>query len=238
LLIERKLDVRWLCFARVDVVDEELLCKMKEAGCWQIMYGVENFNHGVLENIQKGIDVDQVFKAVSWTKKAGIECRICMMVGNPGDTEEIVNENIRLVKKLDPDLLVVNILTPFPGHDIFNWAKSKDLITSYNWDDYYGAQPLMKLDTLSPEDIKRLYVKMITSFYFRPKYILKKLIGIRSVLEVKLLMAGFLGIVGFAMERVKRIFVDKKEELRKPQLEDLKERAMRLTTPTARSAIS
>ncbi len=238
LLIESKLDVRWLCFARVDVVDVELLQKMKKAGCWQIMYGVENFNHGVLENIQKGIDVDQVFEAVSWTKKAGIECRICMMVGNPGDTEEIINENIRLVKKLDPDLLVVNILTPFPGHDIFNWAKSKDLITSYNWDDYYGAQPLMKLDTLTPEDIKRLYVKMITSFYFRPKYIFKKLIGIRSVLEVKLLMAGFLGIVGFAMERVRRMFVAKKEKLVEPEFEDLKEKALRLTTPTARTAIS
>lgn len=240
LLIESKIHIKWLCFARVDVVDQEMLYKMQEAGCWQIMYGVENFNLGVLENLKKGINREQIFDAMKWTKKAKIETRVCMMVGNPGETREIVMENIKLVKELDPDLLVTNILTPFPGHDIYNWAKSKDLITSFNWDDYYGAKPLLKLDHLRPEEIMELYERMIKSFYFRPSYIIKKIINIRSYLEFKLLLSGFLGILAFAFARMKKVpacfnVKGKKEEV---ILNEAKTKALQLDSPTLRTSYS
>jgi len=210
LLIEKPLDVQWQCFARVDIVDEEMLLLMKKAGCWGIMYGVENFDQKILDNIQKGVEVEKVFNAMLWTKKAKLESRVCMIVGNEGDTHEVVNDNIRLLKKLDPDLISVSILTPFPGNDVFNKTIREDKILTYDWDKYYGSTPIINIDSLSTEDVEKLYRKMTFSFYLRPTYILKRLYNTRSFHEVKLNFIGGIGILGFYSEKLLRFFKPKK----------------------------
>ena len=47
--------IRWVCNSRVDDVDLNTMKKMKQAGCHQVMYGVENINGIVLKNIKKKI---------------------------------------------------------------------------------------------------------------------------------------------------------------------------------------
>ena len=197
LLLDNRIDITWTCFARVDFVDEEMLVKMKEAGCHQIMYGVENTDSAVLLNIKKQINIDQVFSAVKWTKQAKIECRLAFMVGNPGDSVAIVKKNIAVIKKLDPDLLIVNITTPFPGTEMFAWADKKGLLLSYDWDDYDLAHPVMRLENMDVKDIKKLYKIMYRSFYFRPRFIIKKILSIRSCEDFKVLFSGFTALLSF-----------------------------------------
>lgn len=197
LLFENKIDLTWTCFARVDYIDLAMLKKMKQAGCHQIMYGVENINEQVLKNIKKEINLDQIKNAVAWTKKAGIECRLAFMVGNPGDNLEVIKENIKFVNKLDPDLLVVNITTPFPGTEMYKWADEKGLLLTRDWDDYTWAKPVMRLENLTVEEIKNLYKLMYRSFYFRPKYLLKKLLSIRSWDDLAVLSGGFRALWSF-----------------------------------------
>ncbi|MEW6620525.1 MAG: radical SAM protein [bacterium] len=197
LLIKNKKVISWTCFARVDCIDFEMLKKMKKAGCHQIMYGVESIDENVLKNVNKKINPNQVINAVKWTKKAKIECRLAFMVGNPGDNEEIIRKNITFINKIEPDYLIVNITTPFPGTSMFEWAKNKNLILTYDWDDYNFGHPIMKLENLSVDEIKYLYKLMYRSFYFRPKYILKKLVCIRSFDDLKILLEGFGAVVSF-----------------------------------------
>ncbi len=204
LLLANNIDITWTCFARVDFVDEEMLNKMKKAGCHQIMYGVENIDKSVLRNIKKQINIEQVFNAVKLTKKAKIECRLAFMVGNPGDSVEIVKKNIKVIKKLDPDLLIVNITTPFPGTEMFAWADKKGLILSYDWDDYDLANPVMRLEDMGIEEIKNLYKIMYRSFYFRPRFIFKKILSIRSYEDFKVLFSGFTALLSFFSIKVKK----------------------------------
>ncbi len=119
------------------------------------------------------------------------------MVGNPGDNIHTIRKNIKFIKQLNPDLLVVNITTPFPGTDMFNWAKERNLILSYDWDDYTLAKPIMKLENLNEREIQELYKKMYKSFYFNPKYILRKLFTIKSLNDFKLLFEGFKSLLSF-----------------------------------------
>lgn len=203
LLIENNVDISWTCFARVDFIDFDLLKKMKLAGCHQIMYGVENIDENVLTNINKKINLRQVVSAVDLTKKAGIECRLAFMVGNPGDNKEIIRKNIKFIKQLNPDLLIINITTPFPGTEMFKWASEKGLILTYNWDDYTLAKPVMRLEHMTVQDIKNLYKIMYRSFYFRPAYILKKLLGVRSLNDIMILFSGAKVLLSFFIKSKK-----------------------------------
>lgn len=197
LLIDNKLDLCWTCFARVDYVDQEMLQKMKAAGCHQIMYGVENIDETVLKNINKKIDLPQVVRAVKWTKAAGIECRLAFMVGNPGDNREIIEKNIAFINKLNPDLLIVNITTPFPGTEMFAWAKERNLILTYDWDDYNLAKPVMRLENLTEREISDFYRLMYRRVYFQPRYVFKKLLSVRSYDDFKVLFEGALALLSF-----------------------------------------
>jgi len=204
LLIENSVDISWTCFARVDFIDFDLLKKMKLAGCHQIMYGVENIDENALNNINKKINLRQVVSATYFTKKAGIECRLAFMVGNPGDSKEIIRKNIKFIKELNPDLLIINITTPFPGTEMFKWASEKGLILTYNWDDYTLAKPVMKLEHMTVEDIKDLYKIMYRSFYFRPVYILKKILCVRSFNDIIILFSGAKVLLSFFIKRKNR----------------------------------
>jgi len=197
LLLKNHIDITWTCFARVDCVDARMLMKMHAAGCHQIMYGIENIDETVLNNINKKINIGHVYDAVRWTKDAKIECRLAFMVGNPGDTKQIIEKNLEFLKKANPDFVIINITTPLPGTVMFDWAKDHDLILTYDWDDYTLAKPVMRLENLTAEEIVSLYKLMYRGFYFRPFFILQKLFSIRSWQDIERLLSGFKALLSF-----------------------------------------
>ena len=197
LIISKKIKLSWHCFSRVNSVDEPMLHLMKSAGCHQIMYGVETFDQKVLDFINKKISINQIEETVKITKKAGIDCRLAFMVGNPGDTVESIKNNIKIAKKIDPDLIVVNIATPFPGTDLFCWGESQNRITIHDWSKYSGNHAILKIDGMTSDEIQMMYKKMYTAFYFRPKIIIKKLFKIRNINDLQILLIGFMKILSF-----------------------------------------
>jgi anaerobic magnesium-protoporphyrin IX monomethyl ester cyclase len=224
LLIKKPLDILWQCFARIDIVDEEMLHTMHKAGCWGIMYGVENFDQTILNNLHKDIEVQHVFKVMEWTKSAKLESRVCMIVGNEGDTKELIYQNIELLKKLDPDLISVAILTPFPGNDVFIKAHKEDRILSYNWDVYYGSTPLVKIDSLTPVEVEKLYREMTFAYYFRLSYIFKRIARLRSWEDFRMNVLGGLGLAGFFFEKILSQFKAKGKTEARTYMQLLKEK--------------
>jgi len=178
LLINSKIDLTWCCFARPDTVNYDMLKKMKSAGCHQIMYGIESANRDILKNIKKPIDHEKNINAVEMAQKAGLTVRCTFMFGNPGETEATIDETIRYSIQLDPDIALYNITTPYPGTEMFNWAKKKGYLKTEDWADYDLGEPVMLLPTISVDEIKRKYIQAFNRFYFRPRFILKKLIGL------------------------------------------------------------
>ncbi len=71
-------------------VDEEILTAMKESGCKEIIYGIESYSQKILNNLQKGTTVKQNLHAMKLTKKAGIQTKTGIIVGNPGETWETI----------------------------------------------------------------------------------------------------------------------------------------------------
>ncbi|MCG2694399.1 B12-binding domain-containing radical SAM protein [Candidatus Parcubacteria bacterium] len=173
LVIAEKVDITWSCFSRVDCVDKETLELLKKAGCHQIMYGVESADSQILLNIRKRINLPQVEEVVRMTKEIGINCRLAFMFGNPGETEETMNKTLNYALMLDPDLAVFNIATPYPGTEMYSWAKERGYLKTEDWNQYNFSQSIMELPTVSSEKVEEYYKKAFRKFYFRPVYILK-----------------------------------------------------------------
>jgi len=172
----RGVDVEWSCSSRVDTINEEMLRKMKEAGCSLIYYGVESANKEILENYyRKGIKLDAVKRAVEMTKKVGIGTVCSFIIGAPHETKEDVKKTLKFAMKLNPDYAQFSILTPYPGTEIYEEAKEKGLILSENFDEYTAGNPVLKNLHMTPEEISRLLKYCYLRFYLRPGFIWREI---------------------------------------------------------------
>ena len=89
-LEKRNMDILWTCEARVNTVSRELLQEMKKAGCYMLFYGIESGKQEMLNNLKKGITVEQVESAVEISHKVGIQSVGYFMLGAPGETPETI----------------------------------------------------------------------------------------------------------------------------------------------------
>ncbi|OGL46441.1 MAG: hypothetical protein A2161_02315 [Candidatus Schekmanbacteria bacterium RBG_13_48_7] len=179
-IIRIGVDISWSCFSRVDFVDLSILKLMKNAGCHQLMYGLESADDEILKNLNKKQSLDQVTEAVSATKQAGIDVRIAFMMGNPGETEVSIKKTCDYVINLDPDIMVVNILTPYPGTALYRRAKQEGLLLSEDWNKYELSNVILNNPNLSPEFVEKQYRSMYRKFYLRPSYMLKHMLKMRT----------------------------------------------------------
>lgn len=176
--------VKWVCNGRVDMVDEDLLRQMKEAGCWMIGYGIESGSQRILDGMKKNILIDDIQKAVEMAKKAGIEVTGHVIIGYPGETRDDIMETWRLVKNLDLDYIQVYCSVPFPGSYLYVYAKEKGWINSQDWTIFEQNFSVLDTPYISAGEVMEFREKMVKDFYFDIRRILKTLFKIRSPVEI------------------------------------------------------
>jgi radical SAM superfamily enzyme YgiQ (UPF0313 family) len=204
-LERRRIEIPWTCETRVNLVNEELIEKMKKAGCYMIAYGVESGSQKILNNIKKDITLEQAIRAFELTHKIGVQTIAYFMIGSPGETPETIEETIKFANKLDPDFVQFSTATPFPGTEFFNLAI-KEGIMSEDWDDYIYAglrstnYPAFVTSTLNKADLKKWDIRAYRSYYLRSHYFFKRIKKIRSFSEVKTSVEGLLMLLEMTME--------------------------------------
>jgi len=189
-LLRRALPIGWDIRARVDTVDEEMLSRLKAAGCERIHYGVEAGTERILKVLNKGITLQQAQNAFRMTRRAGIETLAYFMIGAPSETREEIRETLEFAKRLRPDFVHITILTPFPATQIYRDGLSQGILEHDIWQSFAqnpceGFQPPYWEEILSREELIELLSQAYRTFYTRPSYILKELIQVRSIEELR-----------------------------------------------------
>ncbi|MCX5840516.1 MAG: radical SAM protein [Deltaproteobacteria bacterium] len=180
LLLSKRLDVSWSCFARVDTVNPEILKLMKKAGCHQIMYGFETTDENVLKAMNKRVKTSQYADVVAWTRNANIDIRGAFMLGSPEETEDSMRATIEYSKKIGIQYAVFNITTPFPGTALFVWAEKNGFLRHTRWQEYDLSHAILNLPTVSPKAVEVCYRAAYKEFYFRGSYILSHLLLMKT----------------------------------------------------------
>ncbi|UCD84808.1 MAG: radical SAM protein [Deltaproteobacteria bacterium] len=194
LLITEGWRLSWSCNGRVDQMDQDILQLIRKAGCWQVGYGIESGSEAILEQIKKGINLEQITRVVRWTREAGIRVRGYFMLGNPGETRETMIETIEFAKKLGVDDFQLTYFTPFPGSESFRNADNYGTFTK----DYRIMTtwfPVFIPKALSRETLESYYRKAFREFYMRPKVIWSYLRMVQSPRHLLHLFRGFLSLL-------------------------------------------
>lgn len=118
LIIEKNLDIKWWCLTRTDAITEPLIKKMCQAGCIELIFGIESADPVVIEAINKGIDIEQSIEVIRCVRKYGIKSRVFFIVGLPKQDEESIQKNVEFLRKVRPDVVSVAPLVPYPGSEI------------------------------------------------------------------------------------------------------------------------
>ena len=194
LIRKEGLNIRWVCSARAQRLDLETLKMMKKAGCHEISFGIESGSTEILKRIDKGIKLDEALRVVRLTKKAGIITHASYMLGYIGETEETIRETIRFAKKLNTKVAAFFIASPLPGTRFYKEALEKGYLRSdATWQDYSplsNAESVLELPNLSTMMIRKWHRKALRDYYFRPRYIISRLLAIRHWYEIVNLFAG------------------------------------------------
>jgi radical SAM superfamily enzyme YgiQ (UPF0313 family) len=124
-LLSNNIDIQWSCYARVNLVDLEMLKKMKKSGCYRVGYGIESGSQLILNNMNKKVRVEQARKAIGLTRKAGLMVGATFMFGYLGENLETISETNKFCREtlVKPSFF---FSTPFPGTDLY--FKSLDRI--------------------------------------------------------------------------------------------------------------
>ncbi len=117
--------ITWGCSGRVNLMTEELIATMADAGCVLIGYGIESGSQKMLDIIKKQVTVEQAKNAVRLTKNYLGWADCSFMIGYPGETRETIQETIDFCKELDLTPEVIFFMTPYPGTELYRMALAQ-----------------------------------------------------------------------------------------------------------------
>jgi radical SAM superfamily enzyme YgiQ (UPF0313 family) len=161
-IIKRGLKLKWTSFARVDTVTDEILTRMKTAGCSAVSFGIESGNPQILKTIKKGITLTQVVAAVDMCRRAGITPFASFILGLPGETPQTIQETMDLGEQLK-DLGLsfgFHLLAPFPGTEIRESSDRYGIkILTDDWTQYHANRAIVETQAVDRQMLDNIVIK-------------------------------------------------------------------------------
>jgi anaerobic magnesium-protoporphyrin IX monomethyl ester cyclase len=133
-ITQNKLDLKWTCETRADLINKEVLSEMKSAGCQTIFFGVESGSERIQQKLNKNINLQEVKRAFDLTRKVGIRTATSFMLGIPGENLEDMHATLNYAKSLNADICMFNIYIACPGSKLYDEVISQHLYDQI--DDY------------------------------------------------------------------------------------------------------
>ena len=162
----------WAIMAKPDLMEEEILDKMKEAGLHAVKYGIESGSQSLLDRCGKKLDLKKAEKMIKYTKSLGIKVHLTFAFGLLGETKETVRNSIDYAIRLSPQSAQFSIITPFPGTALFNELDRSGRILTRDWSLYDGHYNcVFQPENFSPDFLEQAkeYAYRMWSEYRRKK---------------------------------------------------------------------
>ncbi len=207
LLLASGLKMTWSCAARVDTVKPDILGLMKQAGCWQISFGLETGSDEMLRKMDKSARVAKSEEAVRWTAAAGIRVKGLFMLGYPGETAESIQMTKDFVQRIPMTIMNLTKFTPYPGSPIYKEMFGA-AIREDHWEKMNGMNFVWAPDGMTVDELDRHYMEVISKFY-RQKPVRRQYVKVSLKHPEHLLRLTRCGI-GFGVAKLKSVLTGRR----------------------------
>lgn len=135
LLKREKLNINYFIQSRADLLlKEDTIDCLAESGLEEVWIGAESASQKILDAMDKGTTVSQIYEATRLLKQKGIKIAFFLQFGYLGETQEDIQKTITMVKELNPDNIGISVSYPLPGTKFYEKVKD-DLKLKANWTD-------------------------------------------------------------------------------------------------------
>jgi anaerobic magnesium-protoporphyrin IX monomethyl ester cyclase len=168
-LIEKNLEIKWICETRLESITENLLKTMKASGCVRIHYGLETADFEMFNRVAKpGKQLDDAVEIIKRTKECGIVPHTHLIVGLPGENWDTIHRTVNFLKRNRIPSVQASIITPYPGTRFFEEMKDRGLILTYDWSQYTGSNPVVRTEYLSAKELTQAKQYIYKNFWKEP----------------------------------------------------------------------
>ena len=142
LLNEADAVIPFKCLQRADLINEKNAAALAKAGCKTVWLGAESGSQKILDAMDKGDTVEDIYRAAKLLRANGIEVGFFLQFGYPGETWEDMQKTLKMVRECAPDDIGISVSYPLPGTKFYervkmelgekqNWVDSDDLAMLY-----------------------------------------------------------------------------------------------------------
>jgi radical SAM superfamily enzyme YgiQ (UPF0313 family) len=117
-MIQEKMNLSWYCMGHTNLMTEDRLKKIKEAGCWFLEIGIESGCDRILKLIKKNTTKAEIAEAVKRARNAGLKVKGNFIFGFPTETRESLEETIQFATNIGLSYFQQNFLTIWPGCEL------------------------------------------------------------------------------------------------------------------------
>lgn len=210
LLKEKGIKIPYKIQSRVDLLlEDEQIKPLADSGCHTVWVGAESGSQAILDAMDKGTKVEQIYSASAKLKEHGIRPSFFLQFGYPGETIKDIHLTMKMLKDLVPDDIGISVSYPLPGTVFYekvkaelnekqNWSDSDDLALMFkhtyepgfykalhrfvhlNYRTYQGFHTLKKF-MKSPFSVDRVSLRrMAATMYYAPMgYLSGKRLGMK-----------------------------------------------------------
>ena len=142
LLLEQHAIIPFKCLQRADLVTEKIAAALAQARCKTVWVGAESGSQKILDAMEKGDQVEDIYHAAELLHNHGIEVGFFLQFGYPGEMWDDVQMTLKMVRECAPDDIGISVSYPLPDTKFFervkmelgekqNWVDSNDLAMLY-----------------------------------------------------------------------------------------------------------
>jgi anaerobic magnesium-protoporphyrin IX monomethyl ester cyclase len=210
LMIERGYNnkVQFSCNMRFGALTREDYHLMKKAGFRMLLFGVESGSQATLDRLNKGTTIDAIMNECRVPRKEGLEPHITIMVGYPWEMRKDALKTLNVAKTLMQKgwavTLQSTVVIPYPGSKLYSEALKNGWFRfdPTDYERFDMKEPVMTTPDMSPEEVMKLCDE-IYKVFLTPRFMLKQIVRIRSLRDVKYTVKGAVKVLGHVKDFAK-----------------------------------
>lgn len=157
-----KWKVKFNCYGRADMVKEERVDLLKEAGCYQMRVGVESGSEKILEAMNKRSDREKIIRAIKKLHEHDIKTLCFVLLGYPPEDQNTIQETIDLLTIIKPSIVSAKVVQVLPGTKLYQKMKEQKLIDDSLY--FFNSGKVIPPGPLSREELEKKAIEINRMF--------------------------------------------------------------------------